>query len=135
MDDIGKLLRELRGRESLREASKRIGISHTYLDTVEKGHDKRSGKPVKPTPETLKLISEAYNYSYNKLMILAGYIDEQQTTNNINSEREAIMNKIASEFPDIDLMFNDIKSWTAEEFEELYDYIKFKESQKEQKGD
>ena len=129
MSDIGNLLREIRGKESLREAGKRIGISHTYLDTIEKGFDKRSGKEVSPSPETLKMIAAAYKYPYNKLMVLAGYIDEEETEKKV-SEREAIMNKIATEFPDIDLMFKDIKNWTAEDFEELYDYIKFKESQK-----
>ncbi len=72
---LNEIIRELRGKESLRDASKRIGISHTYLDTIEKGHDKRSGKPVNPTPETLKLISKAYRYPYKDLMIAAGYIE------------------------------------------------------------
>lgn len=76
MSDIGDLLKKLRGKESLREASKRIGISHTYLDTIEKGYDKRSGKTVNPSPDTLRMISEAYNYPYIKLLKLAGYIDE-----------------------------------------------------------
>ncbi|API91704.1 hypothetical protein J32TS6_40740 [Virgibacillus pantothenticus] len=76
MSDIGKLIKELRGNESLREASKRIGISHTYLDTIEKGFDKRSGRNVNPSPDTLRLISKAYNYPYIKLLRLAGYIDE-----------------------------------------------------------
>lgn len=76
MEKLNEIIRSLRGKESLRDAAKRIGISHTYLDTIEKGYDKRSGKEVKPTPETLKLISKAYNYPYEKLMIAAGYIDE-----------------------------------------------------------
>ena len=76
MEKLNEIIRSLRGKESLRNAAKRIGISHTYLDTIEKGYDKRSGKEVKPTPETLKLISKAYNYPYKKLMIAAGYIDE-----------------------------------------------------------
>lgn len=79
MSEIGDLLRKLRGSQSLRKASEKIGISHTYLDTIEKGYDKRSGKPVKPTPETLKLIAKAYDYSYKKLMQLAGYIDETES--------------------------------------------------------
>lgn len=58
---LGELLNELRGSESLRNASKRIGISHTYLDTIEKGFNRRSGKHVNSTPETLKLLSKAYN--------------------------------------------------------------------------
>lgn len=78
MSELGDLLKELRGKDSLREASKKTGVSHTYLSIIEKGHDLRSGSPVKPTPETLKSISKAYNYSYNELLRLAGYIDEYQ---------------------------------------------------------
>lgn len=76
MTEIGNVLKELRGKMSLREASEKIGISHTYLDTIEKGFDKRSGKHVNPSPETLRLISDAYNYPYIDLLKLAGYIDE-----------------------------------------------------------
>jgi transcriptional regulator with XRE-family HTH domain len=76
MSEIGKLVKELRGRMSLREASEKIGISHTYLDTIEKGFDKRSGKQINPSPDTLRLISDAYKYSYVKLLRLAGYVDE-----------------------------------------------------------
>ncbi|RUL56497.1 helix-turn-helix domain-containing protein [Lysinibacillus antri] len=75
METLGEFIKQLRGKESLRDASKRIGISHTYLDTIEKGYDKRSGKNVNPTPETLKLISNAYNCSYEELMRIAGYLD------------------------------------------------------------
>lgn len=75
MSELGALLKELRGKESLREASKRTGLSHTYLGIIEKGYDPRSGKPVKPTPETLKLLSEAYDYPYEKLMEIAGYLE------------------------------------------------------------
>ncbi|MBK1812018.1 helix-turn-helix transcriptional regulator [Clostridium sp. YIM B02505] len=50
---------------SLRDAAKLIGISHSYLSTLEKGVDPRNGSPVKPTPETFKLISTAYDVSYD----------------------------------------------------------------------
>lgn len=76
MKTLGEVIKDLRGKASLREAAKKIGISHTYLDTVEKGFDKRSGSPIKPTPETLRLISAAYNYPYKELMKLAGYIED-----------------------------------------------------------
>jgi len=75
MSELGKLLKELRGKESLREAAEKIGISHTYLRILEKGVDLRSGNPAKATPETLKLISKAYNYPYPKLLEIAGVID------------------------------------------------------------
>ena len=78
MNTLGDLLKELRGKESLRDASKRIGISHTYLDTLEKGFDKRSGSVVKPSPETLKMIAEAYNYDYEELMVKTGYIEAEE---------------------------------------------------------
>lgn len=61
---------------SLREAGDLIGISHSYLSTLEKGFDPRTGAPIKPTPETLKLISKAYNIKYEVLMSIAGYIEK-----------------------------------------------------------
>jgi HTH-type transcriptional regulator, competence development regulator len=76
MQELGNLLRQLRDHESLRDVSSRSGISHTYLGIIEKGIDQRSGNPVKPTPETLKILAKAYNYSYEELMKKAGYLQE-----------------------------------------------------------
>jgi transcriptional regulator with XRE-family HTH domain len=76
MSELGKLLRELRGKETLRDAAARIGVSHTYLSILEKGYDQRSGKPIKPTADTLKLISKAYDYPYEELLKLAGILEE-----------------------------------------------------------
>lgn len=80
MQELGHLLRQLRDRESLRDVSSRSGISHTYLGIIEKGIDQRSGNPVKPTPETLKTLAKAYNYSYEELMRKAGYLQESGET-------------------------------------------------------
>ncbi|MBO9609090.1 MAG: helix-turn-helix transcriptional regulator [Paenibacillaceae bacterium] len=74
--ELGQLLRELRGKQSLRQASAKTGISHTYLGIIEKGADARSGNPVKPTPETLKSLSDAYGYPYASLLEAAGYLRE-----------------------------------------------------------
>lgn len=77
MENLNVML-QLRRNElnlSLRDAAKLIGISHSYLSTLEKGVDPRNGSPVKPTPETLKLISNAYDVSYNFIMNLAGYYE------------------------------------------------------------
>lgn len=98
METLGDYLKKLRGKESLRDASKRIGISHTYLDTIEKGFDKRSGKPVKPTPETLKLIAEAYNTSYEELMILAGYLEEKEEKKELSDKDEKDIAKRLQKF-------------------------------------
>lgn len=82
MNKLNELLKSKRKemKLSLRDASKLIGISHSYLSTLEKGIDPRSNTPIKPTPSTLKLISEAYNISYTKLMELSGYIEDTSKT-------------------------------------------------------
>lgn len=64
---------------SLREAAMKIGVSHGYLDKLEKGYDGRTGTANKPTPETLKLISDAYGIEYTYLMELCGYISPDST--------------------------------------------------------
>lgn len=76
---LGKLLRELRGKKSLREAAEIAGVSHNYLSIVEKGKDPRSGAPVSPSPETLKKLAAAYHHSYDHLMAVAGYTEENKT--------------------------------------------------------
>lgn len=76
MDALSQLLKTKRNdlRLSLRSAAEMIGISHTYLDKLEKGVDSRTGVCNKPTPDTLKLISTAYNINYTDLMECCNYI-------------------------------------------------------------
>ncbi|MEQ8196626.1 MAG: helix-turn-helix transcriptional regulator [Clostridiaceae bacterium] len=62
---------------SLRDAAKLMGISHTYLNVLEKGADPRNNAPASPTPDTLRRISEAYKISYKKLMTDFGYLSEK----------------------------------------------------------
>lgn len=59
----------------MREMERISGVSHTYLSSIEKGTDPRSGNEILPTPDTLMKLSKAYNYSYLKLMEVAGYIN------------------------------------------------------------
>lgn len=73
---LGQLLKELRGDESLRDAAKRINISHVYLAMLEKEIDRRTGKPLQPTPETLKKIAQGYKCDYTRLMTAAGIVEE-----------------------------------------------------------
>ena len=72
---IGQLLKTLRGKRSLREIERSSGVSHTYISSIEKGVDPRSGNEIIPTPDTLKKLSRAYNYSYGELMDIAGYLE------------------------------------------------------------
>jgi len=73
---LGEFLKELRGDEGLRDAAKRMDITHSYLAMLERGKDRRTGNPIKPTPGTLQQIAEAYKYDYLKLIEVAGFSDD-----------------------------------------------------------
>ena len=95
MQKLSKLLKEKRNamRISLRSAADLIGISHTYLDKLEKGVDSRTGTGNKPTPDTLKLISSAYNINYSKLLEYCGYITptENPSTQYYNNDTKELL--------------------------------------------
>jgi SOS-response transcriptional repressor LexA len=91
-NQLGRKLRELRGKMSLREAAHKTGISHAYLDRLEKGIDPRTGKEIYPSVFTLKTLSKAYNVSYSELFKAAGYITE-----NLTDDEEELMSKMAED--------------------------------------
>lgn len=93
MNALSNLLIKLRGNESLRDVADRAKISHTYLSHLEKGRDPRTGKPLYPSPDTLKALSKAFNYSYNKLMVAAGYLDEEENPANETEHKKAEIKK------------------------------------------
>ena len=68
---LGKFLIEKQGSMSLREFAKRLDISHTYLDSLEKGYDNRTKKPVIITVDTLSKIAEALDEPLEKLVSLS----------------------------------------------------------------
>lgn len=57
--DIGRIIRELRGPLSLREFGEKCGISHTTIDTIEKGIDFRTGNPTQAKLATIQKIADA----------------------------------------------------------------------------
>lgn len=73
--EFSRLLKRLRGDESLRDVAQRAELSHTYLGQLEAGTDKRTGKIIKPSADTLMRLSKAYNYPYEKFLTAAGYLD------------------------------------------------------------
>lgn len=72
MNYIGEYIRKYRGDLSLREFADKCGISHTHLDSIEKGFDPRTGKPVRVTVETLKKIAKTMGMTINDLLINSG---------------------------------------------------------------
>ncbi|MEN6411754.1 MAG: helix-turn-helix transcriptional regulator [Veillonellales bacterium] len=68
---LGRFIREKRGNESLRDLAKRCGVSHTLIDTLEKGYDPRTHKPARPTVDSLKKISLGLGVHVLELLLLA----------------------------------------------------------------
>lgn len=64
---LGRRIREARGDLSLRDFAQKCNISHTHLDSLEKGVDPRTGKRVKVGLETLKKIAKAAGFSIDYL--------------------------------------------------------------------
>lgn len=56
---IGQLVRQLRGNRSLREFAQLCDISHTALDAIECGVNKRTNKPTQAKTVTLQRIADA----------------------------------------------------------------------------
>lgn len=79
---------------SLRKAAEIIGVSHSYLSNLEKGVDPRSGAPINPTPETLKLIAKAYNIDYDLLLEYAGYLHTKEDTLDVEKEAQRMIDNL-----------------------------------------
>lgn len=80
---FGKFLEHLRGKMSLREAAYKSGLSHAYIRDLELERNRSTNDKIKPSPDTLKKLSEAYNFSYTDLMVKAGYLDHQEAEDTI----------------------------------------------------
>lgn len=55
---------------SLREFADICGISHTHVDSIEKGFDVRSGREVNPTSATIRKLAAALGVSEGELISL-----------------------------------------------------------------
>lgn len=56
---IGQIVRQLRGERSLREFASLCDLSHTALDAIECGYNKRTKKPTQAKTVTLQRIADA----------------------------------------------------------------------------
>lgn len=121
MNDLGNLLKELRGKKSLRAVAEETGLSHSYISDIEKGYRRGTKTPINPSPDTLKRLADAYNYPYEDLLKEAGYIDKgtrykldvdkiaQDIGNPFDSLAE--INKLVKKYGIEQMGFFDIKEW------------------------
>ncbi|MDR6553775.1 helix-turn-helix transcriptional regulator [Paenibacillus qinlingensis] len=76
---FGKFLETLRGKASLRKAANKSGLSHAYIRDLELGRNRTTNDVIKPSPETLRKLAQAYQYPYTDLLKKAGYLEETST--------------------------------------------------------
>ena len=80
-EGFGKFLESLRGKMSLREAANKSGLSHAYIRDLELERNRSTNEKIKPSPVTLKKLSDAYKFSYTDLMEKAGYLEKENPDN------------------------------------------------------
>lgn len=101
------------------ELGKKLGVSYSTIAKYESGSRE-------PDMSMLNKISALFDVTID---YLTGRTDKPTATE--HDEKTAIMNKIANDFPDADLMFHDLAGMSAEDLQEVYEFIKFKVSQKD----
>ena len=69
-EDIGKMLKRLRGDTSLRGVQRLTGISNAYLSQIEKGIRQ-------PGPKLLRRLAALYGVGLQELLKKAGYLERE----------------------------------------------------------
>ncbi|WP_200411956.1 helix-turn-helix domain-containing protein [Virgibacillus salexigens] len=115
-DRLTKLRKQ--SKKTQGEVAKVIGVSRPAYTAYEKGNRT-------PDYKTLTTLADYYNVTTDYLLGRDGDQDNDEET-----KRDKVINKIATEFPDIDLMFEDLSNMTSDDLEDVYEYIKFKMSKK-----
>lgn len=120
--ELGKKLKKARSDSGLKQidAAAKLDISNGTLSGYERNYRD-------PDTDILNRMARLYKVSVDWLL------DESTVPKNkreqFDNERDDIIHKIATEFPDADLMFNDLAGMTADDLEEVYEFIKFKSQQ------
>ena len=102
MNNLSDFIRQKREDMGIsrREFARMCGLSHTYVDMLERGFDPRNNKPVSPTIDTLKKIAESINYNLIDLLNESGFV-----TNDIIIESSSKLSE-----KDIEELSNEIKT-------------------------
>jgi|SRR5699024_1918339 len=116
---LGSRLKQEREKRNWSQVyvAKKIGITNAVLSNYER--DYRD-----PDTETLKKLADLYEVSIDYLLGRDNILEEE-------SQRKLIIEKIIKEFPESNLMFKDLSDMSADQLEEVYEFIKFKKSQGE----
>lgn len=114
---LGNFLKEKRGSISLRDFANKLDISHTYLDSLEKGYDNRNKKPVRVTVDILSKIAKALNEPLEKLVFLSENKDYNYNTEE-TLEIRAIARDVSKLKPDKKELFLNLLKQMSDEADE-----------------
>lgn len=95
-EELGELLKRLRGDKSLRQVADITQLSHTYISDIEKGYRRDTMTPINPSPDTLKKLSDAYNFPYEEMLRTAGYLEATIDTTHLSEYQKAILEWVLS---------------------------------------
>ncbi|MDM5036146.1 helix-turn-helix transcriptional regulator [Bacillus cereus] len=114
---LGEIIKDyrLKNKLSLRDFAQKCGVSHTYIDKLEKGIDSRNGKPVEPTLLVIEKISKAMDKRTETLLEEIGFIKGEciEEKNNFIDDS------------DLGLWFKNIQEASPEKQEELKRFWEF----------
>ena len=134
IDKLAKFVREKRGDMSLRDFAKLCGdISHTQIDSIERGVDPRTGKPVKPTVETLAKIAKGTGVSIAYLAALANN-EDPDVSYYTDPETAALAEQIKNN-PGGRVLFDAGKDLKPESIKEVMKFIEYQKSKEEHSTD
>ncbi|AVX21639.1 Helix-turn-helix [Carboxydocella sporoproducens DSM 16521] len=153
MDKLGEYIRNKRKERglSLRECARMCDISHSYLDSLEKGKDPRTNKPVSPTIDTLKKISKGLGVPINELLEAAdiktdpnhlGRTDEMEAIEEATARAEKMIADAVADDPellefwqeltkrdDLQLLFKQVRDLPPVTIKRIIRYIKMVEDE------
>ena len=107
--EIGNIIKQLRGDMSLREFAEKFNVSHTTIDTLEKGYDFITKKPAQAKVATLQKIADACGVSLS-------YITGESSKDIRENELKVAL--FGGDTEVTDEMWNEVKTFA--------DYIKIK---------
>ncbi len=145
MTKLGRFMKDYRDGYglSLRDFAVLSGLSHTYIEKLEKGINLRSGKPVIPTVATLQAIAKATGKTLLEILQVSGYVsdisdlkqsaDIQEISCTLTQEPElkAFWDEMVTR-NDLKLLLKTAKDLPPEVIRRLIKYIKIVENQETQ---
>lgn len=140
MNELGIFLKEKRDSLglSLRDFGKLCDISHTHIDSIEKGFDFRTGKPVRVTNDTLVKLATALKIEPSFLFDLSIGVDPEnksKVSDALEGDKELLeFWEVLKEREDLQLLFKQTKELDKKSIQQVIRIIKAIEEEEEREN-